>query len=153
MVVVEPPLDRLVRVVRAGAAAQPVERDLVGNLEREGHAEVPPDVREHRVERLRLHGRPGKPVEDEARFGVGLLEPVADQLDHQVVGDQVAAFDRLLHALTELRARVHLRAQDLAAGDVRNAVLRRDPLRLRAFAGPLRAEEQNVQRHYLRKPS
>ena len=148
MVVVEPPLNPLVGVVGAalqlGAAAQPVERDLVGNLERERDAEVPPDVVEHRVERLRLHGRPWKAVEDEARLGVGLLEPVADQLDHQVVRDQVAAVVNVLHAFAELGPGVHLRAQNLAAGDVRNPVLRGDPLRLRAFAGPLRTEEQNI---------
>src|SRR5204863_4161978 len=82
MIVVEPPLYRLVGVIRTafdfGATAQPVERDLVGNLERERDAEVPSDVIEHRVERLRLHRRSGKAVEDEARLGVGLLEPVAD---------------------------------------------------------------------------
>ena len=117
-----------------------------------------PISREHLVERLGLNGGPRKAVEDEARFGVGLLEPVADQLDHEVVGDEVAAVVDLLHAPAELGPGGHLGAKDLAARDVRDPVLGRDALRLRALAGPLRAEEQKVSlsgiaARYLRKPS
>src|SRR5947207_2899581 len=88
-----------------------------------------------------------EPIEDEPALGVGLFEPRADQLDHQVVRDEVAAVVHVLDAQSELRPSVHLRAQDLAARDVRNAVFRRDALCLGALARTLRAEEQDVQRH------
>ena len=69
MVVLEPALDRLVGVVGAalelGAPAQPLEGDLVRNLESEDDTEVSADLAEHPVERLGLHDRAREPVEDE----------------------------------------------------------------------------------------
>ena len=47
----------------------------------------------------------------------------------------------------EIRSRLHLGAQDLAARDVWNLVLGGDALGLRALARALGAEQQNVQRH------
>src|SRR5712691_10861297 len=156
MVVLEPRADHLRRVVHAAfdlcAAGQPFERNRVRDLQREDDAERPSDLREQCVKRFRLHRRTRKAVEDEAVLGVRLSEAHADQLDHQLVGDEVAAIVNVLHALSELGARCHLGAQDLAARDVRDPVLRRDPLRLRAFTGPLRAQEQNVE-CYFKNPS
>ena len=44
-------------------------------------------------------------------------------------------------------------AEHVARGDVGDAVGRGDPLRLRALPGALRAEDEDVDRRYLRKPS
>ena len=81
-----------------------------------------------------------------------LAEARANQLDHQVVGDEIAAVVHVPHAAAQLRSGGHLGAEDLSARDMRDRVFGRDPLRLRAFSCPLRAEKKNVER-YLRKPS
>ena len=90
------------------------------------------------------------PVSDQPtryRLGIRLFQPRADQLDHQVVRDEIASVVDVLDAPAQVRAGLHLRAEDLAARDVRDPVFRRDALCLRALARTLRAEEQDVQRH------
>ena len=106
--------------------------------------------REHRVERLGLREVAREAVEDEPVARVVLREPLADHPDRELVRDEVAAgHDRV--DLAAERRRVVERAEHVARRDVRDPVLGRDPLRLRALARPLRAEEQEV--HYFRKPS
>ena len=78
-------------------------------------------------------------------------EPLADQPDRELVGDEVAArHDRRRPRGRAASASVE-RAEHVAGRDVRDPVLGRDPLRLGALARPLRAEHQDV--HYFRKPS
>ena len=95
---VEPVPDHLRRVVASSLCnrppVQPVDRDVVGDLEVEhdGHAAL--ELVEQPVESLRLRQRPREPVEDEAGLGVRPREPLADQLDHELVGYEVAAVVR-----------------------------------------------------------
>ena len=75
---------------RAGAGAQALRRDLVGHLEQDHGVERLSDLVEHRVERLGLRDRAREPVEDEP---VLVLEPLANEPDHEVVRDEVAALE------------------------------------------------------------
>src|SRR5919197_32729 len=94
--VVRPPLERR-------ALAQPLDRDLVGNLELEDEVELPVDLPQHRVQRLGLDEGAREAVEDEAVLRVRGREPVADQLDHEVVGNEAAAVVDRLHLAAERR--------------------------------------------------
>ena len=105
---------------------------------------VRPFSREHRVERLGLREVAREPVEHEARGGVRRDEPVADQRDGQVVGHELAGREDRLHPASQLRPVRDRGAEHVAGGDVRDAVVGRDPLRLRALAGALRAREREV---------
>ena len=148
VVELEPLLDRLRRVVCPplflGAPMQALERDLVGDLKLEDDRQRAADLGQHRVERLRLGHRAREAVEDEPVLGVLGLEPLPDQLDHQVVGDELAALEDRLHAAPELAAFGDRVPQHVAGRDVREPVVRGDALGLRPLAGPLDAEEKHV---------
>ena len=156
VVQLEAALDRLGRVVGApllrGALEHPVEQLLpVGDLELEDDVELAAEPAQHPVERLRLRHRAREAVEHEPRHRVAAPEAVADEADHQLVRDEVAAVVDLLQLAAEIgRELLHL-PDHVAGGDVRDPVRRRDPLRLGSLARALRAEEENV--HYRRKPS
>ena len=81
------------------APEQALERDLVGHVQQEHDVERLADPVEHRVERLRLRHRAWEPVEDEA---VLVAEPRADEVDHQLVGHEIAALEDRLDAPPEL---------------------------------------------------
>ena len=86
------------------------------------------------------------------------VEPLADQRDRQLVGDELAALEERLHPAAERRPGGDRGAEHVARGDVREAVLGRDALRLRALcrspAGRGAARSAHAApRDYLRKPS
>ena len=140
----KPVADRLRRVVGAAlltrARLEPRRRDLVGHAQQDHRVERLADLVEHRVERLGLRERAREPVEDE-RVLVG--QPLADEVDHEVVGDEVAALEDRANLAAELGAVRDRGAQDVAGRDVRRVVRARDPLRLRALPRPLRAQDQD----------
>ena len=107
--------------------------------------ERPTGVRQHRVERLRLLERARKAVEQEAARGIGLGQPLADDADDHVVGHELAGVHVLLRREAELGARLQRGAQHVAGRDVRHAEGGRDALGLRAFAGPRRTEQHDVE--------
>jgi hypothetical protein len=158
VVELDPLADRLRSVVCTAfllrAAGQPLEHDLVGHLELEDDGQRAADLGQHRVEGLRLRHRPREAVEDEALLD--RLQLLADQLDHQIVRDEVAALEDRLDAPAELAPRTDRAAENVPGRDVREPVLVGDALRLRALARALDAEEKDVQRSvsaYFRKPS
>src|SRR5216684_6031534 len=91
----QPVVDRLGRVVVAAfeprSLEQPAARDFVRDLQREDDVELAADLPQHLVERLRLCIVARKAVEDEAVLRIVLLQTFADQLDHQIIGNEVAA--------------------------------------------------------------
>ena len=150
----ETALHRLGRVVGAvlldSAAAHPLAGVVVAEIEEQDRVENAVDLREHRVERPRLRQVAREAVEDEALHGVVLGESLPDHLNRDVVGDELPARHDLEHLAAERRRPVE-RAEHVARRDVRQAVVGRDPLRLRALAGALRPEQQEI--HYFKKPS
>src|SRR5919197_2688138 len=149
----EPPLDHLGRVVVAAleprALERPLDADRVGDVEEEDRVERLADAREHLVERPRLRQVAREAVQHEPLDGVGLAQPLPDQRDRQLVGDELAGGEDRRDLPAELRASVPRRAEHVAGRDVRDAVLRGDTLRLRSLAGALAAKDEQV---HLRVP-
>ena len=79
----EPAGDRVGRVVLATlverTTADPLDRELVREVEEEDGVERPRDVREHLVERFRLREVAREAVEHEPGAGIGCGEPFSDQ--------------------------------------------------------------------------
>ncbi len=111
------------------------------------HVEAQDDVERvvHRgevaVQRLGLGHGAGEAVEQESVAGVGLLEPVGDHADHDVVGDEVTAVHVELGLLPQRRAGRDVQAEDVAGGHTRHAVGARDVHGLGALAGTRWAEQ------------
>ena len=122
------------------AREQALERDVVGDVEQEHDVQGLSDLLEHRIQSLGLGHGPREPVEDEA---VLVGEALTDQVDHEVVGNEISAFENRLDLQAELRALGDRRPQDVSGGDMRDVVERRDPPRLRSFSAALRAEDEN----------
>ena len=70
-----------------------------------------------------------------------LGEALADEVDHEVVRNEVAALEDRAHLRAELRPSDDRGTQDVAGRDVRHVVRCGDPLRLGPLAGALRARE------------
>ena len=86
----------------------------------------------------------GKPSRTKPSCASSSREALADDREDQVVGDELPRVHDALHLEAERRACGDLGAQDVARRDVREPVVRGDPLRLGSLAGPLGAEEQDV---------
>ncbi len=69
---------------------------------------------EHGIERLRLIHRAGKTVEDEAARGIRLLDPLGDDADDNVVGDEAAGIHDRLGLEPDRRLRGDRRPQHVA---------------------------------------
>ena len=78
-------------------------------------------------------------------------EPLADHPDDDLVGHQLTCVHVALRLGPEGRARRARRAQEVAGGEVREAALPTEPLRLRPFAGSGRPEDEEA--GYRRNPS
>jgi hypothetical protein len=134
------------------APGQALGEVLLGRDQVQGAVEAAAELPHHAVQGLGLRDRAREAVEDEAVLGVGMREPVADQVDHQIVGDEPAGVVDRLHSVPDLGARRHGRPQHVPGGDVRDAVRRGDPLRLRSLSRALRAQEQDAH-GYFKNPS
>ncbi len=77
-----------------------------------------PRSRQHAVERRGLRHGAREAVEDEALAGVGLLDALGDDADHDVVGHQAAARHDLLRLQADRRAGLHRRAQHVAGREL-----------------------------------
>src|SRR5918911_3213736 len=79
VVQLEPRADRRGRVVdatfRGGTLRQPADAGLVRDLQLEHDRQLPPDLAQHRVQRLRLRHRTREAVEDEPVPRVVFVEP------------------------------------------------------------------------------
>jgi hypothetical protein len=152
VVVLKPRVDRCRRVVgpsfARGALREPLARRCVVEREQQDDREGPVDLVEQLVERLGLRQCPGKAVEDEAV--AGLQELLANELDRDVVGDELAVGKQRLDSPAETRAARNRGAIEIAGRNVRDLVLGRDLLCLRPLARSLRSQDEDVQR---RNPS
>ena len=119
VVELEPLLDRLRRVVcpplfarRAGAGARARPRRGPGARRRPSSGAA--DLGQHRVERLRLGHRARKAVEHEPLRRVVGWQPLPDQLDHQLVGDELAALEDRLARAARARCRAATAARSMS---------------------------------------
>src|SRR3954453_10180406 len=100
----EAALHRLRRVVGASLLRRATEHALhqhlaVRHLEVEHDVQLPAELAQDAAQCLRLWHRAGEAVEDEAGERVAARKPVADQADHQLVGDELAAVGDALQLL------------------------------------------------------
>ena len=140
-------------ILVARSPVHPQGRRLVVEVEEEDGVERASDRDEHLVELLGLDDVAREAVEHESTRRVVLGEPVADQRDRELVGNELAGGEDRLDLAPELRACCHGSAEHVARRHVRHTVDSGDPLRLRALPGSLRPENEDVDRCYLRKPS
>src|SRR4029078_212018 len=86
-----------------GAPVQPLDGELVRHLEEEDGQELAVDLLQHAVEGLGLGCGARQAGEDEAFSGVRHAEALPDELDHEVVGDEIARVVDGLDAHPHLR--------------------------------------------------
>ena len=85
--------------------------------------------------RGRLAARPREAVEDGTRGGVGTAQPVEEQADDRVVGDELARAHDLLDLAPQLAAGRDLRPEQVAGGEHRHLETLREQGRLGALPG------------------
>ena len=127
-----------------GALREPLAGRCIVEREQQDDRERPVDVVEQLVERFGLRQRPGEAVEDEAV--PGLQQLVADELDRNVVGNELAVGEQRLDSPAEIRPARDSGAIEIAGRNVRDLVLFRDLLCLRPLTRPLRSQDEDVQR-------
>src|SRR5215468_4006877 len=125
------------------------EQDALVHLELDDGVELEALLLEHAIERVRLRHRARETVQDEAPARIGLLDARGDDRHHHVVGHEFAARHHLAGAHAERRAGLGRGAQHLTGRKLHQTMLGDEPLRLRAFAGPRRAEQYQP---HLRRP-
>ena len=108
-------------------------------------------VTEHLIQRLHLTGGAGVAVEEEARRGVVLRQPVADDGIGDRVGHVAPRRGDLLHLETEVGLVLDVGAEDVTRGDGGDAVGRGDVDGLGALTGTGRTEHDET--HQRRNPS
>ncbi len=84
-------------------------------------------------------------VEQEAVARVAAGDPVGDHADDHLVGHELAGVHEPLCLPAQLGALGHLRAQDVAGGDVRQLKVLAQAVGLRALAGAGRTEQDQVE--------
>ena len=134
-------------LVDLGPVTQPVEQGLPVDLQVEHRVQRTLELGEQGVECLRLRNGPWEAVEDEATMGVRLRQAMTDDIDHQAVGDQLAAVEIGLDLPPQRSAGLDRRPQDVAGGDLRNPVGRRQPGGLGPLARSWRPEQDDVRGH------
>ena len=95
-------------------------------------------------ERFGLRNRAGEAVEEEAVLAVGLSETFLDETDNDVVGNELALIHHGLGGKPERGAGLDGGAQHVPRGNLRNAELFADELRLGALAGAGGADENKT---------
>ena len=157
VVVLEPAVDRLRRVVGAaldpGALEHPLDGDVVGHLEHEHGVELAADLAQHRVERLRL----GEVCAGSRRGRSPAPRPAAASRSRirSTISSSGTRSPRSMIGRARTPSSVPRATASRSMSPVetwRDPVLVGDPHRLRALAGALGAEDQQVH-GYFKKPS
>src|SRR5215470_3389598 len=125
------------------------EQSALVHLELDDGVELEALLPEHAVERMRLRHRARETIEDEAPARIGLIDARGDDRHHHLVGHEFAARHHFLGAHADRRAGLGRGTQHLTGRKLHQTMLGDEPLRLRAFAGPRRAEQYQP---HLRRP-
>ena len=86
---------------------------------------------------------PRKSIKNKALIAISQLKAVAEHAVDQVVRHQFAAIHELARLLAERRATHDVVTQQVAGGDLRYSIARRNQLGLRAFASPWGTEHDD----------
>ena len=129
----------------AGAAAGDAQDQLlVGRVEHEHVVQLLAALGEHAGEAFRLRDRARKSIEQEPALGVGLAETIGDEIQHDLIGDELALVDELFRARAERRVRLDGCSQHVAGGDVWNLENLGQPDRLSPFPRARGSKQQKV---------
>ncbi len=96
---------------------------------------------EELIERFGLRNRAWESVEDEALGCIGLVDPVGNDADHDIVRHQATARHDGLGLQPDRRLRLNRRTQHFAGGQLNDAVAMHKPLRLGPLARPRRSQK------------
>src|SRR5581483_2799150 len=133
--------------VEAGPApGQPVDQVGLRHLYVEYRIDALPPLRQSLVQGAGLLQRAGEAIEQATASGVGLLQPVDDHADCDLVRHQLTGLVVRPGLFAQLRAVADVLAEELAGGYMGQAGLPDDSLRLGAFTGAGQTEQDNVQR-------
>ena len=109
--------------MEAGAAfgaveppADTIDQDGVIDLDPDNAIETDSFVGQHRVQCLGLGRGTGESVEEETVGAIGLLDPLGDQFDHDVIRHEGTRRHDLLYRLAQRTARGDGLAQHFAGG-------------------------------------
>src|SRR4029079_2356837 len=86
----------------------------------------------------------GKAIQDEALAGVRLVDPLGNHPSDDVVGHQLPGIHDFLGGLAQFRTRGDRGPQHVAGGELHQATLRLEPLRLGTLPGAGRPEQNEV---------
>jgi hypothetical protein len=135
--------------VLAGATPRDaLHEQLRVHIEEDRRIERLADRCEHLLETFGLRHGAREPVEDETAGRIGRREALTHHAEDGGVVDQLAGVHDGLGAATELRTVAHMRTQQVAGRDLRDAMTLDEALRLGALAGTRSAEEDDS--HVLR---
>ena len=99
---------------------------------------------EHLVESGGLLQGAREAIQDHAVLAVGLIDPVGNDLDDDLVRDEVAGIHDGLGALAHLAARLNGGTEHLPGGKLDQTATCGKFLRLRSLAGPRRSQQNEV---------
>src|SRR5215510_187518 len=125
------------------------EQGALVHLELDDGVELEALLLEHAIERMCLRHRARETIEDEAPARIGLVDARGDDRHHHLVGYELTARHHLPGAHADRRAGLGRGTQHLTGRKLHQTMLGDEPLRLRAFAGPRRAEQYQP---HLRRP-
>src|SRR5690606_34823504 len=103
-------------------------------------------VGQHLVQGFRLGNGARETIEDEARLAIFGVEPLGDDAVDDGVGHEVAAIDNGLGLKAERRLGRNGGAQDIAGGELGNAIGLHQNLRLCTLARPRRSQQDQPHR-------
>ena len=135
-------------VGRSANAHAPAGQSVYDDVEADNDVDGDVDLC-HFVKRFRLRDRAGETVQDVTVPRVRLRQSVRDYADDDFVGNERTRVDVGFGELTELRPFLDVSPEDVAGGDVWNAVFFCDQRRLRAFARAGSAQHDDVFHCYL----
>src|ERR1700722_499305 len=82
-------------------------------------------------------------IKNEAPFAIDIPQPVGYHLTNQIIRNQFAASNNLFGLFPQLGPTLHVRSQDVSGGDLRDAIVFGNPLRLCALARAWRSKQHN----------
>ena len=116
-----------------------------GNLHKDHHVDFQVALSENLVERLSLQGSAGEAVEDVA-VGVAMaIDVIGHDVDHELIGSQLATRDVSLHTLAKFGLGVDFATNNRTCRDVIHVIFLDQFLGLSSFTAPGCAEQYDIQ--------
>ena len=118
---------------------------VLGDIELNHRCHLVAAFREHLLQGLGLRDGAGEAIEDDALVlaSEGIIDGSQD-VNHQLIGDELALVDEALGCLTKFRAVLDLVAEHIARGDMTETVFLNHHVALRSLAGTGSTENNDI---------